>query len=243
MPERVEASAAGEGPFDARQLLRDAIDPEPIAEQPPRWTLREFSEALERAADRDEVVRALLRYARDFLEAAALFAATPEGITGIDAVGWKDARPRCRAVRLATDRAGLLAAALATRAPWLGPVTRDPVHERFLASLGRDWPAVALAVPVVVRERVACVLYADNGDAPISTGRIGDLLLAAGAAGSALARVLRRAKAVLAPDASGPPADERGWRVREPAQAPAAHAAPAEPASPDEFQVLGPGRP
>lgn len=242
--ERAVFTTSERAPLDATALLRDAIDPDPVPEQPPRWTVRDAFAALEAAADRDEVLRVLLRYTRDFLEAAAVFAVTPDGIAGVDAVGWSDARSRCRTLRLDPRPSGLLGVPLATRGPSLGPLARDPGNERLIGGLGRPWPAVALAVPVVVRDRVVCLLYADNGDAPISARRIGDLLLVAGSVGSALERVVRSAKAVHAQGA----ADEGGWRVREPAQGlPAAPARSPETDAPghelDAFQVLRPRKP
>ncbi len=237
------ASAGGEGPFDARELLRDVIDPEPVPDQPPGWSLRDAFEALERAPERDEVLRTFLRYAREFLDGAALFAVTPEGVLGLDAVGWTDARSRCRALRLGTQPGGVLGAALTTRGPSLGPPVRDPDDERLIGGLGRPWPAVVLVLPVVMRDRVVALLYGDNGDAPVSAGRVGDLVLFAGAGGGALERVVRRAKAAGAEQDARPPRDAGGWEVREPAQggaAPESPPVPVEDSAPDEFQVIEP---
>jgi hypothetical protein len=238
---RAVPATGGEGLFDASELLRDVVDSDPVPEHPPGWTLRDAAAALELAADRDEVLRVLLRYGRDFLEAAALFAVTPDGIVGVDAVGWSGARSRCRAMRLGSQPGGLLGAALTTRGPSLGPVARDPGNERLIVGLGRRWPAVALALPVVVRDRVVCLLYADNGEAPVSARRVGDLLLAAGAVGTALERVVRRTK-VAAEQAARSTPDEGGWRVREPPApiVPAGPATPAEESAPEAFQVIGP---
>ncbi len=236
-----EPPAGGEGLFDARELLRDVIDPEPVPDEPPGWSLRDAFAALERAPDRDEALRAFLRYAREFLEGAAVFAVTPEGVLGLDAVGWADARSRCRALRLGPQPGGVLGAALATRGPSLGPPARDPGNERLIGGLGRSWPAVVLALPVVMRDRVVALLYGDNGEAPVSAPRIGDLLLLAGAVSGALERVVRRAKAAAAEQAGRPPRDAGGWDLREPGQVAAPEAPPVGPESaPDEFQVLEP---
>lgn len=225
--------------LDATEVLREVLDPEPVPEAPPRWTLAQASAALDAARDRDGVVAAALRYARDFLEAAAVFAVASDGIAGVDAVGWPRARRRCRAVRVGERDAGLFRVAVEARGPYLGPVAREPGNEHLLRALGRPWPAVALAYPIVVRDRVVCVLYGDNGDAPVSPRRVGDLLLFAGAVGAALERVLREAKAAHGAAPAARPADERGWRVHEPARAQdAAGGTAAAPPQDEPFRIV-----
>jgi len=221
-------------------LLGDAAVPEPTPGTPPRWSRDDAFAALEAAVGRDAVVAVALRYALDFFEAAALFAVTREHATGHDAVGWPGARERCRSTRLERDEAGLLRAVLGTSGPYLGPVAHDPGNEKLLDGLGRAWPRTALVYPVSMQGRTVCVLYADNGEAPVSPARLGDLLLVLGAVGAALERVLRRAKKARA----GEPAVE-AWAVREPARAAATAgttAPPAPMASTSSTAAVAPGR-
>jgi HEAT repeat protein len=199
----------------------EALGAEASADGPPRWTVEEAFAALGGARDRDEVVAVLLRYARDFFDAAALFAVARDRVSGQDASGWPSARERCRAIHLAVEAVALFRAAIAAAGPYLGPVPRDDANERLLAALDRPWPHTALVYPILLRDRAVCVLYADNGDAPVSPGRIGDLLLVLGAAGAAFERVLRDAKR-----ARGAPAPPSG----EPPPAPAAPPPPQIPA-------------
>ena len=230
------AVARAAGAFDATELLRDVIAPPPVPDEPPGWSLREASGALDAARDRDDVLAVALRYARDFVEAAAVLAVTRDGVVGLDAVGWPGARARCRAVHVAQDRVALLRAVVETRGPYLGPISPDPGNEELLRELGRPWPAIALAYPVVLRERVVCVLYADNGAAPVSARRVGDLLLLAGALGPALERVVRAAKVARHSAPRAEAKDEGGWAVSEPAQA--SIPAPPPPAEDDAFRAV-----
>ncbi|GEJ59554.1 general secretion pathway protein GspE [Anaeromyxobacter diazotrophicus] len=211
---------------DLEALLGDATPPAPTSGTAPRWSRDEAFAALEAATGRDEVVAVALRYTLDFFEAAALLAVTRARVVGHDAVGWPDARERCRAVRLDRDEAGLLRAVLGTSGPYLGPVGRDPGNEKLLAGLGRAWPRTALVYPVSLRERTVCLLYADNGEAPVSPSRLGDLLLLLGAVGAALERVLVRGKQARAAAPAGEVS--AGWAVREPGRA--AGEAPGAPA-------------
>jgi hypothetical protein len=89
---------------------------------------------------------------------------------------------------------GLVRTVLAAGGPYLGPVARDEGNEALLSGLGRAWPRTALVYPITLRERPVAVLYADNGAAPVSPRRVGDLLVLLGALGAALERILREAK-------------------------------------------------
>jgi hypothetical protein len=164
------------------------------ADVPPRWTLEEAFAALARARGRDEVVSVALRYARDFFEGAALLALARGSVRGHDAAGWIGARERCRAISVAAHEVTLVRTVLAASGPCLGPLTRDEGNEALLSALGRAWPRTALVYPITLRERPVAILYADNGGAPVSPRRVGDLLVLLGALGAALERVIREAK-------------------------------------------------
>jgi len=240
-----------EGPAEETLPSRDGI--------PPHWTRQEAFAALDAARTRDEVLAVVLRYARDFFDAAAVFAVAHEHVGGHDAVGWEGARARCRAVRVLPNAVELFRSVLDTSGPYLGPVAAEPGNRALLAALGRAWPRTVLAYPVVVRARIVCLIYADNGDAPVSPARLGDLLLLMAAVGGALDRILREAKRLraLSPPlgvpqaaaASEPPREEREpaaqkepqpegqepWETREPAQA--RSPAPAAAGRPDVYEV------
>jgi hypothetical protein len=248
---------------DAEALLHDPPALAPQGDTPPHWSREDAFAALEAASARDDVVAVALRYARDFFEAAALFAVTRELVSGQDAVGWEDARKRCRTVHVPPDAAGLFRAVIETSGPYLGPVAHEPGNQAILTALGRPWPRIALVYPVALRERTVCILYADNGDAPVSPRRLGDLLLLAGGMGGAFERILREAKRIRAiapplgggaqgqPDEAAATATSTfeatpssstpdGWEMNEPARAP--EHGPALPSGvPDPFQVASAG--
>ncbi|MFL5260964.1 MAG: hypothetical protein ACJ79L_00990 [Anaeromyxobacteraceae bacterium] len=213
----------------AGEALGDA-DAQASADGPPRWTVEEAFAALGTARDRDEVVAVLLRYARDFFDAAALFAVAKDRVAGQDASGWPSARERCRAIHVAVEAVALFRSAIAAAGPYLGPVARDDANAQLLAALERPWPHTALVYPILLRDRAVCVVYADNGDAPVSPGRIGDLLLVLGAAGAAFERVLRDAK--RARGSPAPPSDDGAPGSAAPAPRAAAPVDPAAPALP-----------
>jgi hypothetical protein len=169
------------------------LPPAPVDDDaPPGWTPAEARAALDGAATRDEVVRAVLRRARDAFDFAALFAVGRDRVYGHDALGCPEARERVRRLSLPISAAGALGAAVASGGPQL---RRVPEGDPLLAALRRGVPHTVVLEPVLLRGKVAAVLYADNGDAPVSSARLGELLVFAAAVGPAFERILRRRKA------------------------------------------------
>jgi hypothetical protein len=212
------ASPAGE-PGEPPVLDRSA---------PPHWTLEDAREALGAAKHRDEVVLVALRYVRDFFEFAALFAVTRDAVAGHDALGVEEGtRELARSVALYTSDPGVLGTVMETRGQYLGPVTREPGTEAVLRGLGRGTPRTVLVFPVQLRGRIVCLVYGDNGEAPVSPRRLGDLLTLLAGVGAAFERVLRAQK-----KRDGAPAPGRdGWRTREPGRPPREPAAEIQPAA------------
>uniref|UniRef100_UPI001F590518 HEAT repeat domain-containing protein n=1 Tax=Anaeromyxobacter oryzisoli TaxID=2925408 RepID=UPI001F590518 len=207
-PVSAGAEAGGRAPEPASAAERSEPGPEPEPEPespspalldrsaPPRWSGEEARAALDAARWRDEVVVTALRYARDFFEFAALFAVTGDAVVGHDALGPEDARERCRGVAIYTSDPGLFGTVITTRAPHLGPMPRGIAgNDEILDALGRGTPRTALVFPVLLGDRTVAVLYADNGEAPVSPGRLGDLLVLLSTVGAAFIRVIRARKA------------------------------------------------
>jgi len=217
---------------EAQELFREP-PPSPAApllerSPSPRWSLDDARAALGAATDRDAVVATALRYARDFFEFAAVFAVTRDAVWGHDALGLEeDARERCRGVAVAVEEAGFFRPVVETSGPYFGPPARDPVTEGVLAGLGRNAPRTVLLYPVILRDRPVCILYADNGEAPVSPRRVTDLFLLLGSLGSAFERILldrksRRSGAAdegPAPAPAAPVPEEDAWRATEPGRA------------------------
>jgi hypothetical protein len=208
--------------------------PAPAAElaAPPRWTFDAALAALAAASSRDEVVRVALRHARDFFEYAALFAVTRDAVAGHDALGLdEDARDRCRGTAMYATDAGVFRTAIEACSPYLGPIAPDaPGNDVVLAGLGRGTPRTVLVFPVVLRDRPVCILYADNGEAPVSAARLGELLLFLGGLGNAFERILRERKARWDAERASATPPDGGWHATEPARA-------APPAPPVEVEV------
>jgi hypothetical protein len=228
LPERLAALSSAPDREPAPEPRAAEVVSAPVSA--PRWTPAQARAALLAAPDRDEAIRVVLRYARDFFSFAAAFSVRREVLAGHDAVGPDPgAREACRRLTVSLKDAGLFDAPLATRAPYLGPPPPDPVTASVLSGMGRVGPHTLLVAPIYVAERPVCVLYADNDDAPVASSRLGDLFVLMGALGAALERQIRNQKAgaqerkaaplpaAPAPAAEVAPADET-WKVSEPAR-------------------------
>ena len=218
----------------------------PSATRAPDWTPEQARAAMAEAAGPDEAIRVALRAARDRFSFAAAFSVRRDSLTGQDALGLDPrAREACRRVTIDLREPGLFGSPLETRAPYLGPPPSDPVTASVLSGLGRVGPRTVLVAPVPIGDRVACVIYADNDDEPVSSGHLGDLFPLLGALGESLARMIRDRKAggALREKATEQPAP----RPRPPERPTPAPAWPLVPpragSSPDEdWSVVEPAR-
>jgi MshEN domain len=200
--ENVEAFAFEDVEAEDEEPAAEAEAPEPEEPAappdrtaPPRWSLEDARATLAAARHRDEVVLAALRYARDFFEFAAMFAVTRDAVAGHDALGPdEEARERARGVAIWGSDPGIFKTVIETRSPYLGPVAPGAAGtDAVLKGLGRE-PRTVLVHPVLLRDRPVCVLYADNGEAPVSARRLGDLLLLLSAVGASFERIIRARK-------------------------------------------------
>jgi hypothetical protein len=229
--ENVESFAFEDLPPSEQELDGEPEGEEPHAAEavtvdrtaPPRWTLASARAALADARHRDEVVLSALRYVRDFFEFAAMFAVTRDAIAGHDALGSEEARDRARAVAIWSSDPGIFKTVIETQSPYLGPVAAGAAGtDAVLHGLGRA-PRTVLVYPVLLRDRPVCILYADNGEAPVSARRLGDLLLFLSTVGGAFERIIKNRKQrprrrAAVPSPVGPPEVDSGDQAPPPSE-------------------------
>ncbi len=201
LPERLVALGTAPAPGPAAEAPDFAEvpvargEPDPSAIRAPDWTPDQARQAMAEADGPDEAIRVALRAARDRFSYAAAFSVRRDTISGQDALGLDPrAREACRRVAVDLKAPGLFGPPLETRAPYLGPPPTDPVTSSVLSGLGRVGPRTVLVAPVSIGDRVACVIYADNDDEPVSSGHLGELFPLLGALAESLARMIRERK-------------------------------------------------
>jgi hypothetical protein len=158
--------------------------PPPAAPGPPEAAPLSFEQAtaaLARVADRDAIARIVLRHARGRFRRVVLLA-----IHGDLAEGWQGAGegigPQVVArIRLRASSPGVVHTVVSSRAHFLGPLARTDENIALLRALGRGAPKSSFAMPVLAREQVVNVLYADDGrGARVDPAGVGELIVLAG---------------------------------------------------------------
>jgi hypothetical protein len=130
--------------------------------RPPPLTLEETTAALTAARTRDEIVDALLRYTASVFDSALLLIVR----SGL-AIGWQGRgegidESQVDVVVLPLNTDSLFQDASEKRQPAGGVVVENSVHRRFYKALRRAPPASAIVVPIMVRNRVVNLIYADR---------------------------------------------------------------------------------
>jgi hypothetical protein len=113
-----------------------------------------------------ELVVKILDFARQTVGRAVLFLVRPEGFQGMGHVGVEipdvNVNQAVRSLVVPFDRPSLLLEAADRKQAVLRPIADDGRDDSIVRGLGGDVPGSALAVPMVVDERVMTVLYVDN---------------------------------------------------------------------------------
>lgn len=246
VPERIAVLGGGlaQGSAGAPpevEVPRETHDP--ATTRSPGWTPEEAREAVAAAPSPDEAIRATLRAARDRFPFAAAFTLRRDTLSGHDALGDDPrAREACRRIVVSLRDPGLFGPPLETRAPYLGPPPSDPVTAAVLSGLGRVAPRTVLVAPVWIGDRAACVLYADNDDAPVPSDEVGTLFPLLALLGESLARMIRDRKAGGSPPGKEPaPPPPAAPPSPPPASPPNVVVAPTMPPG-EDWSVVEPAR-
>jgi len=154
-------------------------------------------EALKRAAAElrspmvtAELTQRILGYARQVVPRAVLFAARRQSIHGIGqrGLGGREADERVRSLRLSWERPGIVAAAARTRETIRGTLEPVPGNADLVLGLGGELPTEAVALPLLVGDATALVLYGDNAGSGTPIGSTDGLELYLIQAGLAVER-------------------------------------------------------
>jgi hypothetical protein len=120
--------------------------------------LREATARLDGARTQAEVLSALLEEGGKFASRTALFLTFADGARGWAAYGFSDATQGLEDLRLSYDEDGL-----GKLAAGRGAVNLSPEESTALAQhLGGGSPAAGVLVPLVLHDRIAAALYADQ---------------------------------------------------------------------------------
>lgn len=114
------------------------------------------------AGSREAIGRLALDLARAYCRAAALFVVRDGTVRGLAADGPALAS-RIEGFEVPEATPSLFALPAVRREPFRGPPPEDGIDGRLMAAIGRAECAEVLVQPVLLRDRVVNLLYADNG--------------------------------------------------------------------------------
>ncbi|HEX7288949.1 MAG TPA: hypothetical protein VF532_22380 [Candidatus Angelobacter sp.] len=124
--------------------------------------LDQATAAIQETTAQGEILRQLLEGGSRFAGRVALFVVKSGAITGWQAVGF-DANDLVKSANL-NDSSGLVAQAMQARAPVEGSAAE--FDAAFLSMVGRPTGDRCLVLPLIVKEKIAALVYADRGASP-----------------------------------------------------------------------------
>ncbi|MFB3815878.1 MAG: GAF domain-containing protein [Terriglobales bacterium] len=205
------------------QELQPLLAPSPQAS--PTGRLKTAISSIHQATAQSDILRALLDAAVSFSGRAAIFV-----VRGNSAMGWQGRGFRDNdAIRLlALDlNIGLAGRAYQQHVAIAGPVAQ--FEARFMAGFGAPVDGNCLVLPLLIRERVTALLYADAGTQPGNKPDVAALELLVRTAGLWIELVAMRKAGAPAALTSQHTAASGGAAARSPAAVPIPEVAPAVP--------------
>lgn len=133
----------------------------------PSLSLAEASAAIDTAGDRDEVATAITGYLRGAFGAGIVLVVRDELALGLTGVGGTFSAETVETIVVPLSVPTVFRTAFNSRSPYRGPVPGGlhPVQDRFLKNFGADDTAPeVMVVPILIRDRVVCLVYAQRPD-------------------------------------------------------------------------------
>jgi len=196
---------------------------EVLSQQPPPAAAADYSSlktsmaAIEKGGNLSEVLTALVGEVTKQVERAAMFIVKANAAVGWYARGF-DHNDAAKALSIPLTADTLFRIVHASRHATRGHASHSPDTAKALARLGGDAQGV-MAVPLILRDRVAAVLYCDTAqeEVPPPAGDVVEILV------SYAGKVIDLLSAAPRPAAGG---TSPGMRAAAPAEAPGASAVP-----------------
>lgn len=138
----------------------------PEAPQGDDSRLKKVKEAFAAVKTREEVAAILLAESKKVAKRAALFL-----VKNQEVAGWVSKDVDIKDFSLAADTSNIFADVLMRRLYYRGPLLKIPGNAKFIETLGGA-PEDCILLPVTIRDRVICLLYADNGNKKVLNANI-----------------------------------------------------------------------
>jgi len=149
----------------AREEFRTKIENESPSKQ--ITTLKSMFDELRFPTATAEVTLLTLRYASEVVNRAILFMVKKDEVRGLGQFGIELASgvspdKVVRNIRIPLDMPSLFRNVVESRRAYLGPLESNDQNNYFVNEVGRSKPDTVLAIPLVVDNKVALIVYGDN---------------------------------------------------------------------------------
>ena len=141
----------------------------------PDERLMEAAAAFQESDIRDEIGDVLLGYCEPFFRRRALFIQRKDHIVGWRGEGEGVETKKMRSVEIDRQEPSIFLGLTERSSLWMAPLPPLPANRRITTALGGDAPQACLVLPVVLRKRVVCFLYGDNGDDGVAKAPMSEL--------------------------------------------------------------------
>jgi type II secretion system (T2SS) protein E len=146
-------------------------------------------------ADRGEIARVVLRFARSRFRRALLLTVHGRGADGWEGIGDGLTPQTVARVHVSLDGPGVVRTVVDTRSHVLGPLQKTEANLALLRALAGGAPKSAFAMPILARGQVVNVLYADAGrGGHVNPDGVGELLILAAKIAQSYDALLARAR-------------------------------------------------
>jgi hypothetical protein len=146
-------------------------------------------------ADRGEIARIVLRFARSRFRRALLLTVHGRGADGWEGIGDGLTPQTVARVHVSLEGPGVVRTVVETRSHVLGPLQKTDANVALLRALAGGAPKSAFAMPILARGQVVNVLYADGGrGGHVNPDGVGELLILAAKIAQTYDALLARAR-------------------------------------------------
>lgn len=149
----------------AKEEFRARIETEEPTKQ--ITTLKSMFDELRFPTATAEVTLLILRYASEVVNRAILFMAKKDEVRGLGQFGIELAAGKSpdqvvRNIRIPLAEPSLFRSVIETRRTYIGPIEASEQNNYFINEVGGSRPDAVLAIPLIVDNKVALIVYGDN---------------------------------------------------------------------------------
>lgn len=167
---------------------------EPVVASPGLSLLKSMIFELQNPHSSSEITLLILRFASEIMNRAVLFLVKRDVIEGLGQFGvvlkHGDPNRRIKGIKIQLEEESMFKEAIAKKVNIKKKLEKKPVHEYFVKELGDEWPYETFLAPLLVRGRIAALLYGDNVPEEKPIGDTESLEIFLAQAGIAMERAL-----------------------------------------------------